>query len=244
MRKEIMGAFDSCNVAYFDWLWQRYLPVHISIGDNAFFRIRFLCLLHFSAIESKSGRSVAQHLLEDDIKNFGDALSRDASLVEFFAFPHVRAPSSHPSMSSIFKDEWRARLREQLAAFLPQRISMPRPSRAQSASGADDSSLHGQAQQISSICAEALDMLLSLSNSLPFIDAADIQEKRSRLSCLNGDAGLSSQVKRSIFQFSTCFPSSSPSDQPLRLSWRSIALDFASNKPLKHATRPCCRSII
>lgn len=204
MRKEFMGAFDSCNVTYFDWLWQRYLPVHVSVGDNTFFRIRFLCLLHFSAIESKSGRCAAQHLLEADIKNFGDALSRDAALVEFFAFPHVRAPSSHPSMSVIFKDEWRARLREQLAAFLPQRISLPRPSRSQGAVGADDASLHDQAQQISAICSESLDMLLSLSNSLPFLDAADIQEKRSRLACLNGDAGLSSQVNGSLFQRNSC----------------------------------------
>ncbi len=195
-----MGAFDTCNVAHFDWLWQRYLPAHVSIGDSAFFRIRFLCLLHFSAIESKSGRSAARQLLEADIKNFGDALSRDAALVEFFAFPHVRAPSSHPSMSVIFKDEWRARLREQLAAFLPQRISLPRATRSQVAAGAD-ASLHGQAQQISSICSESLDMLLSLSNSLPFLDAVDIQEKRSRLTCLNGDAGLSSQVNFSLSEY-------------------------------------------
>ena len=195
MRKEFMVAFDSCNATYFDWLWQRHLPVHASISDSAFFRIRFLCLLHFSAIESKSGRSAALQLLEADIKNFGDALSRDATLIEFFAFPHVRAPSSHASLSVIFKDEWRARLREQLASFLPQRISLPRPSRPQAVTGGNDALLHSQAQQISSICTESLDMLLSLSNSLPFLDASDIQEKRSRLTCLNGDAGLSSQVK-------------------------------------------------
>ena len=129
MRKEFMSAFDTCNVAYFDWLWQRYLPAHVSIGDHAFFRTRFLCLLHFSALESKSGRSSALQLLEADIKNFGDALARDASLVEFFVFPHVHAPSSHPSLSAIFKDEWRARLREQLAAFLPRSLNLPPPHR-------------------------------------------------------------------------------------------------------------------
>ena len=198
MRKEFLSAFDSCNVACFDWLWQRYLPVHVSVGDQAFFRIRFLCLLHFSAIESKSGRTQAQQLLEADIKNFGDALSRDASLVEFFAFPHVRAPSSHPSLSQLFKEEWRARLREQLAAFLPQRISIPRPSLQPS--GSDDTSAHAHAQQISSLCGEALDMLLSLSNSLPFIDASDIQDKRSRLTYLNSDAGLSSHVNHFDFR--------------------------------------------
>jgi hypothetical protein len=198
VRKEFMSAFDSCNVACFDWLWQRYLPIHVSVGDHAFLRIRFLCLLHFSAIESKSGRSAAQQLLESDIKNFGDALSRDASLVDFFVFPHVRAPSSHPSTSAVFKDEWRARLREQLAAFLPPRISLPRPSRAPS--GSDDPSLHAHAQQISSICGEALDMLLSLSNSLPFLDASDVQEKRSRLTYLNSDAALSSHVNHFDFR--------------------------------------------
>ena len=196
MRKEFMSAFDTCNVAYFDWLWQRYLPVHVSIGDHAFFRTRFLCLLHFSALESKSGRSSALQLLEADIKNFGDALARDASLVEFFVFPHVHAPSSHPSLSAVFKDEWRTRVREQLAAFLPQRISLPQPPRSPATSGADPSppNLH-VSQQISSLCGESLDMLLSLSNSLPFLDADELQEKRSRLTYLNSDAGLSSQVK-------------------------------------------------
>ena len=192
-----MTAFDSCNVAYFDWLWLRYLPVPATVGEHSFFRIRFLCLLHFSAIESKSGRSAAMQLLEADIKNFGDILARDASLVEFFAFPHVRVPSSHPSISSIFKDEWRARLREQLAAFLPRSLNLPPPHRPPSATGTHDPSLHSQAQQISSLCGESLDMLLSLSNSLPFLDAADIQEKRSRLTFLNSDAGLSSKVKQS-----------------------------------------------
>ncbi len=243
--KELMSAFDSCNVSYFDWLWQHYLPVPASVGDQAFLRIRFLCLLHFAAIESKSGRSAALQLLEADIKNFGDALARDASLVEFFAFPHVRAPSSHPSMSSIYKDEWRARLREQLSSFLPPRVSLPRPSSTTTTSSSSSSSSLGsgthnpsllaQAQQISSICGESLDMLLSLSNSLPFLDAADIQEKRSRLTYLNSDAGLSSQVKHA-------HPSPPPlltlsSGKPLRLPRRSLALDGLSGQHLWLAAR-------
>ncbi len=197
MCKEFMGSFDACNPAYFDWLWQHYLPAHSSVSDHAFMRMRFLCLLHFAAVESKSGRSTALQLLQADIQHFGDSLARDPSLVEFFAFPHVRAPSTHPTISSIFKDEWRARVREQLAAFLPQRINLPHPSRSPSTLGTQDQSLHHQAQQISSICGESLDMLLSLSNSLTFIDAAHIQEQRSRLTYLNSDAGLSSQVKPS-----------------------------------------------
>jgi hypothetical protein len=190
-----MAAFDACNVAYFDWLWHSYLPVHVSIGDHTFFRVRFLCLLHFAAVESKSGRSSALQLLEADIKHFGDILARDVSLVELFAFPHLRAPASHPSMAAVFKEEWRARLREQLASLLLQHINLPR---ASSASDTNNPLLHMHAQQISSLCGEALDSLLSLSNSLSFLDAAGIQEKRSRLTHLNNDAGLTSQVSLSV----------------------------------------------